>query len=123
MVDKVQIYKKLWSKNSLEIAYKQVIKMKCARTSYEAGSFSFDGYFKETLEKISLELKNHTFKFKPVRWIRVSTPAGKKRFFGIPSFKDQIVQKSTVNVLEEIYESVFWILVVGFGPKEGFRRL
>lgn len=71
---------------------------------------------KTNIEELYLKLKDHSYKFKPVKIINKLNTNGTKRQLGIPSLRDKIVQKAASNILEEIYEPIFLESSHGFRP-------
>lgn len=55
--------------------------------------------------KIIEEMRDESFRFRPVNRVSVTKWNGKKRPLGIPSFRDKVVQKAVVYVLEAVYDS------------------
>jgi nicotine oxidoreductase len=77
---------------------------------------TIDGISLKKIDKITVDIKEGTFKFKPFRMIMIPKPRKtKKRPLGIPCFTDRIVQGSILLILESIYEPVFEKLEVNFG--------
>jgi retron-type reverse transcriptase len=64
-----------------------------------------DGFTLKMLDNIIEEMKDESFRFQPVNRTSVTKRNGKKRLLGIPSFRDKVVQKALVYVLEAIYDS------------------
>lgn len=66
---------------------------------------TLDAFSIEIIDEIITSLKDHTFKFKPIRRIYIPKKNGKLRPLGIPSPKDKIVQKVMSMILEAIYDA------------------
>ena len=62
-----------------------------------------DGFGDEYVASIIEDLKNGTFKPKPVRRKYILKANGKQRPLGIPSFRDKLVQEAVRMILEAIY--------------------
>ena len=75
-----------------------------------------DGFGDEYVASIIEDLKNGTFKPKPVRRKYILKANGKQRPLGIPSFRDKLVQEAVRMILEAIYEPVFYDQSHGFRP-------
>jgi len=82
-------------------------------------SETLDSYSKDTIHSVSKSLKDHSFKFKPIRRVEIAKPNGSSRKLGIPSPRDKVVQKVMAMALEEIYEPKFSNSSHGFRPKRG----
>ena len=80
---------------------------------------TLDGYSKETIKELSLSLKDHSFKFKPIRRVYISKRDGTLRPLGIPGPRDKVVQKAGAIELEKIFEKIFLNSSHGFRPKRG----
>lgn len=77
-----------------------------------------DKFGKKYIDKIISELSSGTYEPKPVRRTHIPKKNGSTstRPFGIPSFKDKIVQDIIRMYLEAIYEPVFSDRSHGFRP-------
>jgi RNA-directed DNA polymerase len=104
--------------NSLKQAYDLVSKKKGANTK-GIDDLTLDGYSKETIGELSLSLKDHSFKFKPIRCIYIPKRDGFQRPLGIPGPRDKVVQKAAAVELEKIFEKIFEESSHGFRPKRG----
>ena len=56
---------------------------------------------------MSKSLKDHSFKFKPIRRVEILKPNIGTWKLGIPNLRDKIIQKVIAIALEEIYEPKF----------------
>lgn len=99
-------------------AYESVSKSKASNTK-GVDSKTLDSYSKDTIYSVSKSLKDHSFKFKPIRRIEIPKPNGGIRKLGIPSPRDKVIQKVIAMALEEIYEPKFLNSSHGFRPKRG----
>jgi group II intron reverse transcriptase/maturase len=70
----------------------------------------------QNLQDLSERLKRGGYRAKPVRRVFIEKADGKQRPLGVPTLEDKIVQRSTAEVLDAIYDNDF----VGFSY--GFRR-
>jgi group II intron reverse transcriptase/maturase len=109
---------KICSLERLIQAYEIVSKSRASNTK-DIDSETLDSYSKDTIHSLSNCLKNHSFKFKPIRQVEMSKPNGGIRKLGIPSSRDKVVQKVMAMALEEIYEPKFLKSSHGFRPKKG----
>ena len=71
---------------------------------------------KESLEKLSKEIKEGSFEWKPIRKIEVpKLGSTKKRLLGIPNPINKLVQESIRMILNVIYEPTFQKHEINFG--------
>eukprot|EP00187_Rhodella_violacea_P010846 CAMPEP_0174914852 /NCGR_PEP_ID=MMETSP0167-20121228/81054_1 /TAXON_ID=38298 /ORGANISM="Rhodella maculata, Strain CCMP736" /LENGTH=155 /DNA_ID=CAMNT_0016159629 /DNA_START=484 /DNA_END=951 /DNA_ORIENTATION=- len=113
-----KIYQKVLDPAILEWSYEQVSKKKGGNTK-GIGEETLDSYSKDTILSVSRSLKDHSFRFKPIRRVGIPKPNGEKRPLGIPGPRDKVIQKAMATVLEEIYENKFSNNNHGFRPNRG----
>jgi len=80
---------------------------------------TLDSYSKDTICTVSKSLKDHSFKFKPIRIIEIPKPNDGIRKLGISSPRYNVIQKVMAMALEKIYEPKFLNSSNGFRPKRG----
>ena len=84
-------------------------------------SETLDGYSKDTIYDLSRKLKDHSFKFKPIRRVEILKPNSGTCQLGIPSSRDKVIQKVMAMTLEEIYETKFLNSSHGYRPGRGIH--
>jgi len=115
------VYNLLLNEDLFITAYKKISSNKGAMTkgiNYEI----LDGLppSMNIIRDTILQLKNHSFQFKPSRREYIPKANGKLRPLGIPSTRDKVVQQVMVMILEAIFEnSVFLDCSHGFRPNKG----
>jgi nicotine oxidoreductase len=118
-LDTKHVYKHiLINRDILEVAYNKISKNKGANTP-GTDTLTLDGVSRKVLDRISLELKNHSYEFKPARREYIPKANGKLRPLGIPSPRDKIVQQAMVLILEAVWEKLFLNSSHGFRPNRG----
>lgn len=113
-----KVYKRICDPINLKMAYETISRTKGAN-NLGIDKVTQDGYSNYTIETISKSLKDHSFKFKPIIKIEIPKKDGTKSIIGIPSPRDNIIQKTAANELENIYEKIFLECSHGFRPKKG----
>ena len=69
------------------------------------------------LADLSGRLKRRAYRAKPVKRTYIPKADGRLRPLGIPTLEDKVVQRTTVEVLNAIYETDFLGFSYGFRPK------
>src|SRR6266702_2859959 len=70
----------------------------------------------DNLQDLSHRLKRGAYRAKPVRRAYIDKRDGRKRPLGVPVLEDKLVQRATVEVLNNIYETDFLGFSYGFRP-------
>ena len=89
-----------------------------------------DGITKEKYEKnleVNIEnlltrMKSFSYRPRPVRKTYIPKSNGKQRGLGIPCYEDKLVQGAMADVLNEIYENIFYDFSYGFRPKKNCHQ-
>ncbi len=69
-----------------------------------------------TLADLSERLKRGAYRAKPVKRAYIPKADGRQRPLGIPTLEDKLVQRTTVEVMNAIYETDFLGFSYGFRP-------
>jgi len=70
----------------------------------------------DNLQDLSERLKRGAYRAQPVRRVYIPKGDGRQRPIGVPTLEDKIVQRSTVEVLNAVYEADFLGFSYGFRP-------
>lgn len=109
---------KVWRKDNLEKAWKQVKANRGAGGVDGVTIKDFKTKLEANLQQLAEELKNKEYQPQPV--LRVEIPKGNgggTRPLGIPTIRDRVVQQTLRNVLEPIFEVKFLDCSYGFRPE------
>ena len=111
------LYKRVYSKELLSLSY-NLIKSKPGNMPLGTNKLTLDTVSHELVERMIMELRKQTYKFKPVKHVDIPKGnKGKTRTLGVPPLRDKIVQKAMLLVLESIYEPIFSQHSHGFRPR------
>jgi retron-type reverse transcriptase len=112
------IYRYLFIHQIYQDAYSK-IKSKSGNMTPGIDSETLDGFSNMKINKIVLDMKNRSFKFKPSRQLLIPKPNGGFRTLGVPSPVDKIVQSAIKSLIEKVYEPIFKESSHGFRPNRG----
>jgi RNA-directed DNA polymerase len=92
------------------------MKKKAAAGIDEVTWHDYEENLERNLQDLSQRLKIGGYKAKPVRRVFIDKADGKKRPLGVPVLEDKLVQRSTVEVMNAIYETDFRPFSYGYRP-------
>ncbi|WP_051531459.1 reverse transcriptase domain-containing protein [Clostridiisalibacter paucivorans] len=110
-----RLYRYLLREDIYYSAYQKLYSNKGASTK-GIDNDTADGFGEKYVESLIEELRNNTYRPKPVRREYIKKPNGNMRPLGIPSFRDKLLQEVIRRFLEAIYEPVFSDFSHGFRP-------
>jgi len=110
-----RLYRNLFNPDFYRLAYSNIYAHEGNMT---AGSDdeTIDGFNIEKVKTVIAQLRQETYRPKPVRRTYIPKKNGKRRPLGIPSFTDKLVQEVVRMLLQAIYEPVFTDTSHGFRP-------
>ena len=76
----------------------------------------------ENIDNLLERMKKFSYRPKPVRKTYIPKSNGKLRGLGIPCYEDKLVQGAMADVLNEIYENIFYDFSYGFRPKKNCHQ-
>jgi RNA-directed DNA polymerase len=114
------LYDRIYRRDVLETAY---AKIRANGGSAGSDNISFENIEEEVdgprklIDLIQKELKDKTYKPKPIRRVYIPKANGKLRPLGIPCIRDRLVQMAVLLIIEPIFEADFEECSYGFRPK------
>lgn len=110
-----QLYRYLLREDIYYAAYQKLYANK-GSTTKGVDDDTADHFSEAYVNALIQELRNGTYRVKPVRREYIAKKNGKLRPLGIPSFRDKLLQEAVRMILEAIYEPVFDSNSHGFRP-------
>jgi len=113
------LYRLMLRKDMYVLAYER-LKSKPGNMTPGTDDETLDGFSEEEIDKIIAQMRDESYRCKPVRESFIPKANGKLRKLGIPCPRDKVVQEVVRIILEAIYDSPH-------GPyfsdhSHGFRR-
>ena len=101
--------------DTLRFAYSQLKRHAAAGVDGETWRH-YGEALEENLQDLSHRLKRGAYRAKPVRRVYIPKADGRQRPLGVTALEDKLVQRATVEVLNNIYETDFLGFSYGFRP-------
>lgn len=114
-----RVYRIIRKPEILQVAYMNLYANQGAMTPGTDPEDIVDGMSTKRIMDLSDELRQGTFRWKPVRRVYIPKANGKKRPIGVPGWKDKMVQEAMRLVLSAYYEPQFSNLSHGFRNGRG----
>src|SRR5690242_415757 len=93
-----ELYRLTYKEDMLIVAYER-LKSKPGNMTTGSDDQTLDGFSLRTIKDLSEQLRNGTYRPKPVRTTYIPKANGKQRKLGIPCPKDKIVQEAVRMIL------------------------
>lgn len=118
------LYDKLWRKDILWEAWRQVKKNKGApgMDGVEIDRIVDQGQEGEIIHCLQQQIRDKVYRFSPVRRVEIPKPKGGTRPLGIATVEDRIVQTAMKIVIEPIFEAGFHKCSYGYRPKRSAKQ-
>ena len=112
----MELIEKILSEENLQKAIRKVKKNKGAPGVDKMAVQEVEEWFNQYKEDLISKILNKQYKPMPVKRVYIPKPNDKQRPLGIPTVVDRVIQQAMLQVLSEIYESVFSEHSYGFRP-------
>jgi len=111
-----RLFDKVWAASNLKRAWKQVRSNKGAAGVDGLQIDDFLAWSKLHWKQCESQLRNESYRPKPVRRVEIDKPGGGKRLLGIPTVLDRVIQQAITQILSPIFEPTFSENSFGFRP-------
>lgn len=111
-----ELLEEMLSEKNLKLAYQQVYRNKGASGVDGMEIKELKEYLNTHLEEIKEQIRNKSYKPKPVRRVEIPKDNGGVRNLGVPTVLDRFIQQAIAQVLTPIYEPIFSDNSYGFRP-------
>ena len=116
------LMKQVANKATLNRAFKSVKRNKGAPGIDKISIKEVANDLDNVIESLIIQLSAGTYKPAPVRGVEIPKPNGGHRQLGIPTVIDRIVQQAISQVLNKIFDPMFYNASYGFRPKRNARQ-
>ncbi|WP_404458864.1 group II intron reverse transcriptase/maturase [Oceanobacillus kapialis] len=107
---------KIWSYPNMEEAFREVKRNRGIAGVDGVTIRSFEYGMEDNVQILHQELKEKSYKPRPVKRVYIPKTDGSERPLGIPTVRDRVVQASVRRVIEPIFEAKFLNCSFGFRP-------
>lgn len=109
------------NKTHMKYAFKRMNK-KAASGVDKVTYIDYRENFEENVENLIGQLKRQSYKAKLVKRKHIPKAPGKTRPLGLPVLEDKLLQTTSSDLLNAIYEQDFYDFSYGYRPKRGARQ-
>lgn len=107
---------KIWAIPNMEEAFKEVKRNRGAAGVDGVTIKAFEFGVEDNVQILQREVREKTYKPRPVKRVYIPKADGSKRPLGIPTVRDRVVQASVRRIIEPIFEAKFLDCSFGFRP-------
>lgn len=105
--DGINLIERVTTDNNLWTAYRKVYANKGAPGVDGITVNELEGYMLKYYDQLKRKLKDGTYKPQPVKRVAIPKADGSKRYLGIPSVLDRVVQQAILQVIDPIIDPYF----------------
>lgn len=105
--DGINLIEKVISDNNLWEAYQKVFSNKGAPGVDGVTVYQLKGHMTKYYEPLKQKLRDGSYQPQPVKRVAIPKPDGSKRYLGIPSVLDRVVQQAILQVIDPIIDPYF----------------
>lgn len=110
------LYDRMLQKKRLQRAFAKVKSNKGAAGVDGQSVADFAEHQLEEIDQLVSELKDKSYRPKPVRRVEIPKPDGTVRKLGIPTVRDRVVQQALLDILQPIFDPDFHPSSYGYRP-------
>ena len=110
------LYDRMFQKQRLYRAFEKVKSNKGAAGIDGQRVADFAEHLSEEIARLAYELKEKSYRPKPVRRVEIPKPDGGVRALGIPTVRDRVVQQALLDILQPIFDPEFHPSSYGYRP-------
>jgi len=110
------LYDRMFQKQRLYRAFEKVKSNKGAAGIDGQRVADFAEHLSEEIASLAYELKEKSYRPKPVRRVEIPKPDGGVRALGIPTVRDRVVQQALLDILQPIFDPEFHPSSYGYRP-------
>jgi len=107
---------KVWAISNMEEAFKEVKRNRGSAGIDGVSIKAFEFGVEDNVQVLQREVKEKTYRPRPVKRVFIPKPDGTQRPLGIPTVRDRVVQAAVRRIIEPIFEDKFLDCSFGFRP-------
>lgn len=110
------LYDRMLHEQRLHLAFMKVKSNKGAAGIDGQSVADFAEHLPDEIARLTCELKDKSYRPKPVRRVEIPKPDGGVRALGIPAVRDRVVQQALLAILQPIFDPDFHPSSYGYRP-------